>query len=62
MRDVSGTPNDDEAIVYDAPTGLGNGQALPNSGSVIADTDVGQALNIMNPTLTLNYIIYTGRT
>lgn len=62
LRDVSGTPNDDEAIVYDAPTGLGNGQALPNSGSVIADSDVGQPLNIMNPTLTLNYIIYTGRT
>jgi len=62
IRDVSGTPRDNEAIVYDAPTGLGNGQALPNSGAIISEDDVGQPINAMNPTLTLNYIIYTGRT
>jgi len=61
IRDVSGTPSDSEAIVYDAPTGLGNGQALPNSGGVITDGTVGDPLNIMNPTLTITYIIYTGR-
>jgi len=61
IRDVSGTPNDSEAIVYDAPTALGNGQAIPNSGGVIATGTLGQPLNVMNPTLTLSYIIYTGR-
>jgi microcystin-dependent protein/cytoskeletal protein CcmA (bactofilin family) len=61
IRDVAGTPRDEEAIQYDAPTGLGNGQALPNSGGVISSTDLGQPLNVMNPSMTLNYIIYTGR-
>ena len=65
IRDISGTPSDDDAIVYDAPNASGNGQALSNSGGILTpdvDTVLGQALNIMNPTLTLNYIIYTGRT
>ena len=61
LRDVSGTPRDGEALVYDAPTGLGNGQALPNSGNIISEDNVGQPLNAMNPTLTFTYIIYTGR-
>jgi len=35
------------------------GAGLPNSGSVISPS-IGQPLNIMNPYLTINYIIYTG--
>jgi len=63
LRDVSGTPADTDAIIYDAPTALGNGQALSNSGGVLNTTGnpLGDPLNIMNPTLTLSYIIYTGR-
>ena len=63
LRDVSGTPNDNEAIVYDAPNASGNGQALPNSGGILTSAEsLGVPLNIMNPTLTINYIIWTGRT
>lgn len=61
IRDVAGVPRDPEAIQYDAPSDTGNGQALPKSGGVISDTSLGQPLNTMNPTLTMNYIIYTGR-
>lgn len=62
IRDISGTPNDTDAIVYDAPTALGNGQALPNSGGILTESEsLGEPLNIMNPTMTLSYIIYTGR-
>jgi len=61
LRDVSGTPRDSDAIVYDSPTGLGNGQALPNSGGVLTTDTLGTPLNIMQPTLTFSYIIYTGR-
>ena len=61
IRDVSGTPSDADAVNYDAPTGTGAGQALPNSGGILTDSDVGQAFSIMNPHLVLNYIIYTGR-
>jgi len=42
-----------------APTGTGQGQALKNSGSVIAQ-QTGAAINIMNPYETINYIIFTG--
>ena len=60
IRDVSGTPNDDEAVVYDAPTGTGAGQAYPSSGGILTDDSLGTPINIMNPTVTINYIIYTG--
>lgn len=61
IRNVAGSPRDNEAIQYDAPGDTGNGQALPKSGGILSDTDLGQPLNTMNPTLTMNYIIYTGR-
>jgi len=60
LRDVSGTPNDDNAIIYDAPTGTGVGQALSDSGGVVSDTAINQPLNTMNPFMTVNYIIYAG--
>jgi microcystin-dependent protein len=62
IRDVSGTPNDDEAIIYDSPTGTGAGQAYPSSGGVLLDTGetLGNPIDIMNPYLTMNFIIYHG--
>lgn len=62
IRDVSGTPNDNEAIIYDSPTGTGAGQAYPSSGGVLLDTGetLGNPLEIMNPYLTMNFIIYHG--
>ena len=59
-RDVSGTPNDNEAIIFDAPTGVGAGQALPNSGGIETQQALGQAMNVMNPYMALNFIIYAG--
>jgi len=55
-------PTDDDAVsLVDAPTATEQGQKLPNSGDIISSNDVGQPLNIMPPTVTMNYIIYTGR-
>jgi len=45
-------------ITYDAPTGNNLGQAATTSGSVAGTT--GQPLDIMNPFMSLNWIIYTG--
>ena len=59
-RDVSGTPNDNDAIIYDSPTGTGAGQAYPASGGVLTDNSLGQAISVMNPYMTMNFIIYTG--
>ncbi len=71
IRDVSGTPSDPDAIVYDAPQGTNAGQAYPTSGGVLLSefaqdgtatsiASLGVAYNLMNPYLTVNYIIYTG--
>ena len=60
IRDVSGTPNDNDAIIYDAPTGTGAGQAYPASGGILTEESVGQAISVMNPFMTMNFIIYTG--
>lgn len=60
IRDNTGIPLDDDAIQYDAPTGTLAGQAYPSSGGIKTTTDLGQPLDIMNPYLALNYIIYTG--
>ena len=60
IRDVAGTPNDNEAIIYDAPDATGAGQALPDSGGILTTDTLGTAMNVMNPYMTLNYIIYAG--
>jgi microcystin-dependent protein len=61
IRDISGEPADDDAIQYDAPTGTLAGQALPSSGGVKTVGSLGVPLDVMNPYLALNYIIYTGQ-
>ena len=60
IRDISGTPNDSQGITYDAPTGTGAGQAYPTSGGVLTNSSLGNSFNIMNPYMTVNYIIYAG--
>jgi microcystin-dependent protein len=46
-------------VSLSAPSGTGQGQAIANSGSVIA-SQTGNSINIMNPYATINYIIFTG--
>ena len=60
LRDVTGTPNDAQGIQYDAPTGTGAGQAYPTSGGVLTNNALGTAIDVMNPYMTVNYIIYAG--
>lgn len=62
IRDVPGIgAGEVTAITYDAPTGSGQGSAIASSGGVNNPT-LGQAQDVMNPYLTINYIIYTGQT
>ncbi len=79
ILDDSGTQQDADTIVYDAPTGTGAGQARTSSGGVLNRrniaynqntgieefetfdiTELGTPYNVMNPFLTVKYIIYTG--
>ena len=57
----SGVPDPAAIPSYGLPN-FSTGSGLPNSGGVIPDqnTTLGNALNVMNPYLTINYIIYTG--
>lgn len=43
------------------PSAAGTGQYLTNSGGVQTTGSLGIPVNIMNPYLTINYIIFTGR-
>jgi microcystin-dependent protein len=56
-----GVPDPAAIPSYGLPN-FSTGSGLPNSGGVIPDqnTTLGNALNVMNPYATLNYIIYTG--
>jgi microcystin-dependent protein len=79
ILDDSGTPQDADTIIYDAPTGNQAGQARTSSGGLLNRrniqynqntgieefetfdiTELGTPYNVMNPFLTVKYIIYTG--
>ena len=59
-RNVADAPTDPEVIQYNGPTGINTAQALATSGGVTGT--IAQPFNVMDPFLTLNYIIYAGAT
>jgi microcystin-dependent protein len=50
-----------DAIPLNLEPGGGGYAGYPSSGGIKTTADLGQALNVMNPYLALNYIIYTGQ-
>jgi microcystin-dependent protein len=63
QRDSDETPEGSIYFGLNPADSATSAYGLPNSGGLLVDpdTDVGQPLNVMNPTMTFNYIIYTGR-
>lgn len=65
IRDTNEAITDADAQQYtgNGPNASGRGQFLPNSGGIQAPigTNFGTPVTLMNPYLTINYIIYTGR-
>jgi microcystin-dependent protein len=61
IRVGAGEPVDDNAITLPIEPGLGGTQGIASSGGVKTDTTLGSPLNVMNPFLAVNYIIYTGQ-
>ena len=59
-RMIAGASTDNEVTTRDGPdlTNTLGAQQLPNSGGISGT--IGQQMDVMNPYLTLNYIIYTG--
>ena len=61
IQDRQDPSTDTNVTGIDGPTATNGGQKLANSGNVISANPVGQDFNIMPPTVTMNYIIYSGR-
>ena len=61
INDQNTVPTDSGAYRADGPNGSNDGQYLPSSGGILTTTALGQPLPVMNPYLTVNYIIFTGR-
>jgi hypothetical protein len=59
-RNIAGASTDNEVTTRDGPdlTNTTGAQQLPNSGGISGT--IGQQMDVMNPYITLNYIIYTG--
>lgn len=60
IRAGSGEPVDDNAVTLTIEPGLGGTQGLASSGGIQTTGSLGDPLNVMNPYLAVNYIIYTG--
>ena len=60
VRVGAGEPVDDNAISLPIEPGLGGTQGIASSGGVKTDTSLGTPIDVMNPFLAVNYIIYTG--
>jgi microcystin-dependent protein len=61
FRNSSTVIPDTNYITGQGPTASGTGQYLPTSGGIDTAGSLGVAFSIMNPYMTVNYIIYTGR-
>lgn len=53
-------PTDTGALSDRGPTTVGQSQYLPSSGGIRTSGTLGQPFSLMNPFLTLNYIIHSG--
>jgi len=63
LRVASGAPSDASAITFPIEPGLGGTHALATSGGVKKPitTTLGTPIDVMNPYMAVNYIIYTGQ-
>lgn len=61
FRNISGAPADSNAISGQGSLDSGLGQYLATSGGILTNGQLGRPFSIMNPYLSVNYIIYTGR-
>ena len=62
VNDLSGIRQDSGSTNrFGGTAGPGNGQAMDRTGNITNGSTVPDPINIMNPYLSINYIIYTGR-
>jgi len=61
IRVGAGAPLDEAAITLPVEPGGGGTQGFASSGGVLTTATLGTPLDVMNPYLVVNYIIYTGQ-
>lgn len=61
IRVGAGAPLDAAAITLPIEPGAGGTQGFASSGGVLTTTSLGAPIDVMNPYLVVNYIIYTGQ-
>ena len=61
VRAAADTPIDDNSISLSIDSGSGGTHGIPTSGNILADQALNRPLDVLNPYLAVNYIIYTGR-
>lgn len=61
VRAGADQPIDTDAIVLSVDSGTGGTHGIPTSGGVLTDQLLNRPLDVLNPYLAVNYIIYTGR-
>jgi microcystin-dependent protein len=62
VRNVAGTPDDKDAIPGVGGQAAGQAQYLGTAGRVLTTEGIGVPVDLMNPYLSINYIIFTGVT
>jgi len=60
VRVGAGEPVDDNAISLPIEPGQGGTQGIASSGGIKTEATLGAPIDVMNPFLAVNYIIYTG--
>jgi len=61
IRVGAGAPLDEAAITLPVEPGGGGTQGFASSGGVLTTATLGTPIDVMNPYLVVNYIIYTGQ-
>ncbi len=61
VRVGAGAPLDEAAITLPIEPGAGGTQGFASSGGILTSSTLGTPLDVMNPYLVINYIIYTGQ-
>jgi microcystin-dependent protein len=61
IKEDNGETVDDNAIPLSIPTDSGVAYGIPTSGNILSDTTLNRPLDVLNPFLAVNYIIYTGK-
>jgi len=60
INNTSVVPTDDDTFLGKGPTGADQSQYISTTGNIKTNQPIGNAVSLMNPYISINYIIYSG--